>query len=66
MGQNSSNRRKPAQVKLPLWALILLGLLILLILLAGSFWLFKTIQSTVSSIEVIDPIILPSGEVAEP
>ncbi len=55
MGQNSSNRRKPAQVKLPPWALILLGLLILLLLLAGSFWLFKTVQSTVSSIEVIDP-----------
>lgn len=55
MGQNSSNRRTTSRVKLPTWALLLLGLLSLILLLVGSFWLFKTIQTTVSSIEVIDP-----------
>lgn len=55
MGQNSSKRRSNARVKLPVWALVLIGSLFLLLLLVGSFWLFKSIQSTVSSIEVIDP-----------
>ncbi len=55
MGQNSSNRRTSSRVTLPTWALLLLGLFFLILLLAGSYWLFKTIQTTVSSIEVIDP-----------
>lgn len=55
MDQNSSNRRTSSRVILPTWALILLGLLCLILLLAGSYWLFKTIQTAVSSIEALDP-----------
>ncbi len=55
MEQKSSNRRPSAHIKRPSWGVLLLGSLLLILLLAGSIWLFKSIQTTVSSIDVIDP-----------
>ncbi len=55
MGTNTPNRRQSTGIRLPLWAVGLLGVLLLVILLLGSYWLFKTIQSAVASFEVIDP-----------
>ncbi len=48
-------RRAPARVRLPLWAALLLGLGIFILLIGSSVWLYQTIQATVSSLEVINP-----------
>ncbi|MCA9955154.1 MAG: LCP family protein [Ardenticatenaceae bacterium] len=48
-------RRAPARVRLPLWAVILIGLGIIILLIGSSVWLFKTVQGTVSSLEIINP-----------
>ncbi len=55
MGTNTPNQRKSTGIRLPLWAAGLLGVLLLVILLFGSYWLFKTIQNAVASFEVVDP-----------
>lgn len=48
-------RRAPARVRLPLWAVILIGLGITILIVGSSVWLFKTVQGTVSSLEIINP-----------
>lgn len=55
MKSKTSNRRPPARVRLPLWIWGVLALIGIILLLATSVWLFRTIQNTVSSIEVISP-----------
>ncbi|HID50985.1 MAG TPA: LytR family transcriptional regulator [Anaerolineae bacterium] len=55
MGTNTPNQRKSTGIRLPLWAAGLLAVLLLVILLLGSYWLFKTIQNAVASFEVVDP-----------
>jgi polyisoprenyl-teichoic acid--peptidoglycan teichoic acid transferase len=54
-------RRTPARVRLPLWAVLLLGLGIFILLIGSSVWLYQTIQATVSSLEVINPEFASSG-----
>ncbi len=48
-------RRAPARVRLPLWAIILIGLGIIILVVGSSIWLFKTVQGAVSSLEIINP-----------
>lgn len=48
-------RRAPARVRLPLWAVILIGLGIIILIVGSSVWLFRTVQGTVSSLEIINP-----------
>ncbi len=53
--KSNSSRRTPPRVRLPLWAVSLLGLGIIILLIGSSVWLFQTVQATVSSLEVINP-----------
>lgn len=53
--KSNSSRRTPPQVRLPLWAVTLLGLGIIILLIGSSVWLYQTVQATVSSLEVINP-----------
>jgi LCP family protein required for cell wall assembly len=53
--KSNSSRRNPARVRLPLWAILLLGLGIIILLIGSSVWLYQTVQATVSSLEVINP-----------
>lgn len=55
MGRNRPNRDQTNRIRLPLWAVVILALLVLIVLLAGSYGLFKAVQNTVASFEVIDP-----------
>lgn len=48
-------RRAPARVRLPLWAILLIGLGIIILVVGSSIWLFKTVQGAVSSLEIINP-----------
>lgn len=59
--KSNSSRRAPARVKLPLWALAILGLGIIILLIGSSVWLYQTVQATVSSLEVINPDFANSG-----
>ena len=53
--ESNTSRRAPAWIRLPLWAIILLGLGIIILLVGSSVWLYQTVQATVSSLEVINP-----------
>ena len=55
MKSNSSERRSPARVRLPLWSLVFGGLLISLFLVISSVWLFRTVQSMASGWELTSP-----------
>lgn len=55
MKSKTSSRRPPARVRLPLWIWGVLAFIGAILLLGTSVWLFRAIQSTVSSIEVISP-----------
>ena len=59
--KSSSSRRAPARIRLPLWAIIVLGLGIIILLIGSSVWLYQTVQATVSSLEVINPDFANSG-----
>jgi LCP family protein required for cell wall assembly len=51
-----SNKRRPRSgVRLPLWALALLAILILVILVGSSVWLFRTVREMTSEWEVTNP-----------
>lgn len=51
-----SNKRRPRSgVRLPLWALALLAVLILIILVGSSIWLFRTVREMTSEWEVTNP-----------
>ncbi|MCA9917536.1 MAG: LCP family protein [Anaerolineales bacterium] len=53
--KSNSSRRTPSRIRLPLWAVGLLGLGIIILLIGSSIWLYQTVQATVSSLEVINP-----------
>lgn len=53
--KSNSSRRTPPRVRLPLWAVSLLGLGIIILLIGSSVWLYQTVQAAVSSLEVINP-----------
>lgn len=55
MKSNSSERRSPARVRLPLWSLLFGGLLVSLFLVISSIWLFRTVQSMASDWELTNP-----------
>ncbi|MCP4415429.1 MAG: LCP family protein [Chloroflexi bacterium] len=59
--KSNTSRRPPARIRLPLWALIILGLGILILLIGSSVWLYQTVQATVSSLEVLNPDFVSSG-----
>ncbi len=59
--KSNSSRRNPPRVRLPLWAVSLLGLGIIILLIGSSVWLYQTVQATVSSLEVINPDFANSG-----
>ncbi|WP_420641739.1 LCP family protein [Candidatus Leptofilum sp.] len=62
----NSSRRTPPRIRLPLWAVSLLGLGIIILLIGSSIWLYQTVQATVSSLEVINPDFAnPSSNNAE-
>lgn len=54
MKQNSA-RRTPPRIRLPLWAVSILGVGIIGLFIGSSVWLYQTVQATVSSLEVINP-----------
>ncbi len=54
MKSNSSRRTQP-RIRLPLWAVSLLGLGIIILLIGSSVWLYQSVQATVSSLEVLNP-----------
>ncbi len=53
MKSKSSGRRPPARVRLPLWVWGIISGIGLILLLAISVWLFRTVQGTVSSFDVV-------------
>jgi len=55
MKSNSSERRSPARVRLPLWSVGFGGLLVSLFLVISSVWLFRTVQSMASGWEFTSP-----------
>lgn len=63
MTSRSSNRKPRLGIRLPLWGLGLLVLAVLLFLLVTSIWLFRTVQSWASALELT---ALDFGDVAEP
>jgi LCP family protein required for cell wall assembly len=63
MTSGSKKRRALSEVRLPLWALILVTVFGLLVLVGSSVWLFRTIRSMSSTLEISSPEF---GPVAEP
>lgn len=67
MRNHQSSRRATPRVKLPLWAVAVLGglaviLLLIVVWITGS-WLFNTVREAVASWNVTDdPFVLPDGE----
>jgi LCP family protein required for cell wall assembly len=57
MTSNSRNRRPRSKVRLPLWALVLLAILLLIFVVGSSVLLFRTVRGLVSSYEATDPNI---------
>ena len=55
MTSNSRNRRPRSKVRLPLWALVLLAVLLLIFVVGSSVLLFRTVRGLVSSYEATDP-----------
>lgn len=64
MRLHSQRRRRPSSIRLPLWALVLIVLLFLLLVVASSIWLFRTVQGQVAATaRIADPDF---GSVVEP
>ncbi len=55
MSSSPSSRRKPARIRLPLWALIVVALAFAGVLVWASVWLFQTTQTMASAWEITDP-----------
>ena len=49
MASNSHDRRDPPRIQLPLWALAILGALLLIIAIVGAIWLFHTVRDLASA-----------------
>lgn len=60
--KSNTSRRAPSRIRLPLWALIILGLGIIALLVGSSVWLYQTVQATVSSLELLNPDFANSGD----
>ncbi len=63
MTSSSPNRRPPSAVRLPAWALGLIGIALLLILVGSSIWLFRAVREMTAAWEVTNPDF---GVVEEP
>lgn len=63
MTPRSQKRRPHVGVRLPLWAVWLIGLLVVALLVFSSFWLFQTVREAVATFQITDPTF---GTVAEP
>ncbi|MCA9901786.1 MAG: LCP family protein [Ardenticatenaceae bacterium] len=59
--KSNSSRRTPPRIRLPLWAVALLGLGVIIFLIGSTVWLYQTVQATVSSLEVINPDFVNPG-----
>ncbi|MCA9960554.1 MAG: LCP family protein [Chloroflexota bacterium] len=55
MTSNSQRRQTRSGIRLPLWALGVIGVLVLAFLAASSVWLYRTVQARVSAWEMTDP-----------
>jgi LCP family protein required for cell wall assembly len=55
MTSNFRNRRPRSKVRLPLWALLLLAILLLIFVVGSSIFLFRAVRGLVSSYEATDP-----------
>lgn len=49
MASEQNNRREPARIRLPLWALAVLAVALLVATLAGALWLFNTVRDIASA-----------------
>lgn len=56
MKNPTTNRRQPARLRLPLWALSTVGLAFFILLIWISVWLFQTTQTMASAWELTDPV----------
>jgi polyisoprenyl-teichoic acid--peptidoglycan teichoic acid transferase len=63
MTTSSPNRRPQTGVRLPLWALGLIAIVLLIILVGSSVWLFRTVREMTAAWEVTNPDF---GVVEEP
>ncbi|MBE2197630.1 MAG: LCP family protein [Anaerolinea sp.] len=55
MTSNSQRRQTRSSIRLPLWALAVIGVLTLAFLATSSIWLYRTVQARVSAWEMTDP-----------
>ncbi len=63
MTSSSPKRRPQSRIKLPIWAIGILGIILLVILVGSSIWLFQTVREMTSAWEVTNPDF---GSVEEP
>ncbi len=63
MTSSSPKRRPQSRIKLPIWAIGILGIILLVILVGSSIWLFRTVREMTSAWEVTNPDF---GSVEEP
>ncbi len=49
MASNSDDRRKRAPIRLPLWAVAVLGIVLLIAVIASAAWLFNIVQDVASA-----------------
>ena len=55
MTSSSPKRRTPSGIRLPIWAVGLIGFILLVILVGSSIWLFRTVREMTSAWEVTTP-----------
>lgn len=55
MTSSSPKRRPQSRIKLPIWAIGILGIILLAILVGSSIWLFRTVREMTSAWEVTNP-----------
>lgn len=53
--KSKSTRRPPSKVRLPLWLWGIIAGLAVILLIGISVWLFRTVQTTVASFDVVNP-----------
>lgn len=63
MTSSSPKRRPQSRIKLPIWAIGILGIILLVILVGSSIWLFQTVREMTSAWEVTNPDF---GSIEEP
>ncbi len=55
MTTNSPKRRPQSGIRLPIWALAIIGIIVLVVLVGSSIWLFRTVVAMTSEWEVTNP-----------